>query len=85
MIRVLVIANDSHLAAAIASMLTEQSGEGASRLTHHQLEDEELRSMVTIVDEGKPGKESIFYSSLYMTQTGRKRDDVGCFWAFYRI
>jgi len=87
MIRVLVMANDTLLADAIASLLTEQVGVDAFRLTHHQLEGEDLHPVVMVVDEGKTGNESIFYSfsSLCKTQECEKRDAADFVWAFSRI
>jgi len=85
MIRVLVMANDTLLADAIASLLAEQVGVDAIRLTHHQLESEDLHSLVMVVDEGKPGNEPIFCSSLCKTQEREKRDAADFVWAYCRI
>jgi len=87
MIRVLVLANDTLLADAIAWLLTEQVGVDAFQLTHHKLEDEDLHPVVMVLEERKPGDESMFYSfsSLCKTQEREKRDAMNFVWAFSRI
>jgi ApbE superfamily uncharacterized protein (UPF0280 family) len=87
MIRVLVMANDTLLADAIASLLAEQVGVDSIRLTHHRLESDDLHSLVMVVEEGKPADGSIFYSfsSLCKTQEREKRDAADFVWAYCRI
>jgi len=59
MIRVLVMANDSLLADAIASMLTEEIDLDVIRVTRRELGKGDRHSVVILVDEGESETESI--------------------------
>jgi len=59
MIRVLVMANDSLLADAIASMLAEEIDLDVIRVTRRELGKGDRHSVVILVDEGESETESI--------------------------
>jgi hypothetical protein len=69
MIRVLVMANDSLLADAIASMLAKEIDLDVTRVTRRELGKGERYSVVIFVDEGEPEDESIKLMDLF-------RDDI---------
>jgi dTDP-4-dehydrorhamnose reductase len=71
MTRILVITNDSLLAAAIASRLEDEISVEAIHVTHHELDLEDHQSLVMVIEDGKPESEPIFcsfYSSPFKTQ-----------------
>lgn len=65
MIRVLVLANDSLLADALASMLAAEINLDVIRLTHRELGKVDHHSVVIVVDDGQPGNESIKVADLF--------------------
>ena len=69
MIRVLVMANDSLLADAIASILAEEINLDVVRVTRRELGKGQPHSVVIIVDEGESESESITVTDLF-------RDDI---------
>ena len=69
MIRVLVMANDSLLADAIASTLAEEISLDVVRVTRRELGKGDRYSVVIIVDEGESESESIKTTDLF-------RDDL---------
>jgi len=86
--RVLVMGNNPLLADAIASRLAAEIGPVAIHVTHHAFDQEDHRSQVMILEEGKLGSESIFccfYSSPIKTQEREKRDAANFIWAFCRV
>ena len=69
MIRVLVMANDSLLADAIASFLAEEINLDVVQVTRRELGKGQPHSVVIIVDEGESENESITGTDLF-------RDDI---------
>jgi hypothetical protein len=86
--RVSVLGNDPLLADAIASRLAAEISPAAIHVTHHEFDREEHSSLVMILEEGKPGSESIFccfYASPIKTQEREKRDVANFIWACCRV
>jgi hypothetical protein len=86
--RILVMANNSHLADAIASSLAEDISPEATHVTHYELDRETHPSLVMVLDEGNLRSESIFcsfYSSPFKTQEREKRDANDLIWTICRI
>ena len=86
--RLLVMTNDSLLAAAMASRLAEDISPEVIHVTHHELNKEHHQSLVVMIEEGKPESESIFcsfYSSPFKTQEREKRDATHFAWDSCRI
>jgi len=65
MIGVLVMANDSLLSDAIASILAKEIDLDVIRLTHRELGNGDHYSAIIIVDEGEPEDESIQVADLF--------------------
>src|SRR5688572_15443506 len=65
MIRVLLMANNSLLADAIASTLADEIDLDVIRLTHRELGKGDHHSVVIVVDEGEPEHESIKVADLF--------------------
>jgi hypothetical protein len=61
----LVLANDSLLADALASMLAVEINLDVIRLTHRELGRVDHHSVVIVVDDGQPGNESIKMADLF--------------------
>jgi hypothetical protein len=86
--RVSVMGNESLLAAAITSRFAAENSPAAIHVTHHEFDSEDHRSLVMILEQGKPGSKTIFcvfYSSPIKTQEREQRDAANFIWAFCRV